>query len=79
MTGLLGSQAGKIVENSALSGGIDTEAKMNQEYQGTSREAQIKQATIDFLRKKISGEELERIRNQPKQGYPDNNFSNAGS
>ena len=48
---------------------------MNQEYQGNSREAQIKQATIDFLRKKISGEELERIRNQPKQEYRDNNLS----
>ncbi len=79
MTRLVVSQAGKIVQNSALSGGIDTEATMNQEYQGNSREAQIKQATIDFLRKKISGEELERIRNQPKQEYRDNNFSNAGS
>lgn len=68
MTGLVGRQAGTIVGTPAISGGTDTEAKMNQEYQGNSREAQIKQATIDFLRKKISGEELERIRNQPKQG-----------
>ena len=79
MTGLVVRQAGKIVGTPAISGGNDTEAKMNQENQGNSREAQIKQATVDFLRKRISGEELERIRNQPKQGYPDNNFSDARS
>ena len=52
---------------------------MRQENMGNDRESQVQKSMIDFLRKKITEEEFERIRNESYEGYTGNNLSSAAS
>ncbi len=47
----------------------EMEAKMNQVEWEDMRETQIKRVVIDFIRKRISNEDLKSIRNQTYEDY----------